>query len=104
MNHSGQSGLYRFTVLGNIQHAVVCFISDICNKESFFTLNCGNLCIDVISNSLCGRHIVIGCPVIRNLSNNWAIQLDKISTVPNVKCEISCFNVNNTLDLVSLWQ
>ena len=102
MHNTGQGGGNRDIALGNTQHARL--VRYIGNKHTLAADNTSDLVVDVISNSLGGRHSSIGSTAGRDSRNNALGQLDILSAVVDMQGKIIRAQVNNTLDLAALRQ
>ena len=101
VNNTSQGSSNRFVTLCHTQRTSI--ISDVCNEFTFDTFHCGNLGVDIIGNSLCGRNIIVGS-ICRNLSNSCFIQLYELHAIPNVHGVVCHAEINNALNLTSCGQ
>nr|DAQ53313.1 MAG TPA: hypothetical protein [Caudoviricetes sp.] len=104
MGQAAHHGGNRSTVLCHTQSAGSRGVGDIRNEQTFLALGCGNLCIHIVSHSLGGGQIVVTCIRIGNLSHNGAIQLYKLSAIPNVEGIVSHTDIQQTLNLAACRQ
>nr|DAG67727.1 MAG TPA: hypothetical protein [Caudoviricetes sp.] len=102
MHNAGQGSSNRVATLGNTQHALI--VGNISNKLALNALNGLDLSVDVIGNSLGGRHIVVAGVGSRDLSHGGLVQLDIAGAIEHMQGKVTGAHINNALHLAGTRQ
>ena len=97
MHNASQGGSNGVAALGNTQHPII--VGNIGNKHTLASNNALNLGINVVGNSLCGRHIVIAGVGSRDLSYGGLVQLDIAGAIEHMQGKVAGAHINNALHL-----
>ena len=104
MGQAAHHGGHRSTVLCHAQSAGSRGVGDIRNKQTFLALGRGDLSVHIVSHSFGGGQAVIACVRLGNLSHNRAIQLHKLSAVPDMEGVVSHADIQQALNLAACRQ